>query len=256
MKAKLNTFFKRTGIILVVALALYLIMGFVFFYGVVSDYNVQVDNYNSLVPEYNKIVKGVEVANIKDMPREIKKMNKIVNNPWGYTKLLFRLELPSKVKKRSKKLETDITNRLENVLVMEQINSPDEERVKDRISQVYFVTDIQSVTAENNPDGLLGKEGGYQSCAYFAVTSIDGSKIDGKDSIEKGTDGGGSIEVYDTLQKAQNRVDYLSEFDNTILNSGSYSIVGTMVIRLLYYLTEEQQFEMTNNITQVLTAIE
>ena len=44
MKAKLNTFFKRTGIILVVALALYLIMGFVFFYGVVSDYNVQVDN--------------------------------------------------------------------------------------------------------------------------------------------------------------------------------------------------------------------
>lgn len=255
MKAKIIKVLKKTGIIIGIVLVTYLVCGYIFYHGVVSDYNIQVENYNSLVPEYNKAAKSVEVANIQDMPSEIKSINRLDNNPWGYTKLLFKFEWPNKVQDMCKKLEMDITNRLENVLVIEQINAPDEEWVKERLSQVNFVSDIQSVTEENNPDGLLGKEGGYQSCTYFAVTAVDGDKIAGKDSVEKGTDGGGSIEVYDTLEKAQNRVEYLAEFDNTILNSGSYAIVGTMVIRLSYYLTEEQQLELTNNITQVLTAI-
>ena len=44
--------------------------------------------------------------------------------------------------------------------------------------------------------------------------------------------------------------------DNTILYTGSYAIVGTMVIRISYIYTTEEQYEMTNRITKELTKLE
>ena len=54
----------------------------------------------------------------------------------------------------------------------------------------------------------------------------------------------------------QNRVSYLAGFDNTILYSGSYAIVGTMVIRTSYLLTDEEQYNLTDAITRAVTKIE
>ncbi len=49
--------------------------------------------------------------------------------------------------------------------------------------------------------------------------------------------------------------EYLHGFDNTILYTGSYAIVGTMVIRISYIYTTEEQYEMTNRITKELTKL-
>ena len=72
--------------------------------------------------------------------------------------------------------------------------------------------------------------------------------------MEKGTDAGGAIEVYATAEEAQARCEYLSGFDGTILYSGSYAIVGTMVIRTSYKLDNNQQMALTRSITRELTA--
>ena len=63
------------------------------------------------------------------------------------------------------------------------------------------------------------------------------------------------MEIYNTLEEARARCEYLSGFDGTILYSGSYAILGTMVIRTSYKLTNEQQLAFTRMITEKLTAL-
>ena len=87
------------------------------------------------------------------------------------------------------------------------------------------------------------------------MTSIDASTVPGDTIVEKGTDAGGAIEVYATVEEALARCDYLSGFDGTILYSGSYAIVGTIVIRTSYKLDNSQQMALTRAITRALTAI-
>ena len=48
----------------------------------------------------------------------------------------------------------------------------------------------------------------------------------------------------------------MSGFDNTILYTGSYAIVGTMVIRISYAYTDEAQYEMTDRIAKAFTQLE
>jgi len=43
------------------------------------------------------------------------------------------------------------------------------------------------VTIENDPNGLLGKEGGYVSCIYFTVKDIPSASVKGNSIVEKGT---------------------------------------------------------------------
>ena len=65
------------------------------------------------------------------------------------------------------------------------------------------------------------------------------------------------IDVYkrQTLQSALNRCDYLSQFDGTLLYSGSYAIIGTCVIRTSYKLNDQEQVDLTNDIVKALKAI-
>ena len=100
----------------------------------------------------------------------------------------------------------------------------------------------------------MGKEHGYISCVYFTVKGIELNR-DSTDPVDLGTDGGGSIEVYATLEDAEERCKYLAQFDDTILYSGSYAIVGTMVIRTSYVLTNEQQFYLTDKIIKQFTNV-
>ena len=58
------------------------------------------------------------------------------------------------------------------------------------------------------------------------------------------------------MQDAEARCEYLSGFDNTILYTGSYAIVGTMVIRISYAYTDEAQYEMTDRIAKAFTQLE
>lgn len=88
---------------------------------------------------------------------------------------------------------------------------------------------------EHDPNQLLGRT----SCVYFSVKQISTDAVSGSDIVEKGTDGGGAIEVYANVEDAKNRCDYLKQFDNTLLYSGAYALIGTMVIRTSYLLSNE-----------------
>lgn len=74
--------------------------------------------------------------------------------------------------------------------------------------------------------------------------------------IDKGTDCGGSIEVYSTTEDANARNDYLAGFDGGIFASGSHTVVGIVLVRTSDELTASQQKEMEANIIAVLTEIE
>ena len=102
---------------------------------------------------------------------------------------------------------------------------------------------------------MLNQKDGYVSCIYFSYNKVDDSSVPGETVVDKGTDCGGAIEIYRTLEEAENRVEYLKGFDDTVLYSGSYAIVGTMVIRTSYLLNDEEQYDLTDAIMHVLTKI-
>jgi hypothetical protein len=135
--------------------------------------------------------------------------------------------------------------------VVAQITNPTADWVVQRLTDVEQITEMAVASEDNDPGHLLGKDGGYTSCVYFNISDIE--LMDGETVLEKGTDAGGAIEVYATVRDAEARCDYLAGFDGTLMYSGSYAIVGTMVIRTSYILDGTDQLELTNEITQSFT---
>lgn len=153
---------------------------------------------------------------------------------------------------RSETLKEIMEYLSDDTKIMEQITVPSEAWVMERLGRVEDILEIQPVTSDNDPNGLLHREnGGYTACIYFTSTGIEAA---GDSPVSKGTDGGGAVEVYSTVQDAEARCEYL--FDNTILYTGSYAIVGTMVIRISYAYTDEAQYEMTDRIAKAFTQLE
>lgn len=87
---------------------------------------------------------------------------------------------------------------------------------------------------------------------FFSSNLIDQADVNGDTVLEKGTTGGGSIDVFATVSEAEERNDYLSKFDGTLLDPGSHIVVGTIVIRLSKKLDNTQQKELQQSIIDVL----
>ena len=81
--------------------------------------------------------------------------------------------------------------------------------------------------------------------------------VAGADLVAKGTDAGGCVEVYKTVEDAKKRNDYLSAFDGlpTVINPGSHYVYGTVVIRVAASLTASQQNALTQKIYEKLIEI-
>lgn len=135
------------------------------------------------------------------------------------------------------------------------VNAPTEAYIIECLKKVPNVIDISAVTEDNDPNGHLNKAGGYTAQVYFSSDLINQDDITGSTVIEKGTDCGGSIEVYSTVEDANSRNDYLASFDGGIFASGSHIVVGTVLVRTSDELTASQQKEMEANIIAVLTEV-
>lgn len=139
------------------------------------------------------------------------------------------------------------------------MNNPPVEQVKSAIAGVDGISDIESVTENHDPNGNLGKQGGYTGCLYFRYSLVDQSQLyvaDGEDassSIDIGTDAGGCIEIYATAKDAERRNDYLASFDGGALSSGSHKVLGTLVIRTSDELNASQQKMLEGAIINALT---
>ena len=136
------------------------------------------------------------------------------------------------------------------------VNAPSEAYVISCLGKVTNVVDISAVTEDNDPNGNLNKAGGYTAQVYFSSDLIDQNSVYGTTVIDKGTDCGGSVEVFLTPEDANNRNEYLAAFDGSILSSGSHTVIGTVVVRTSNELMASQQKEMEANIIAALTAIE
>ncbi len=196
-------------------------------------------NYNTVAEAYNASVKEISIANISNLPETVD------YKPTDYdVKLVKRADV--------KELTTELAQLMNDYKVIVRLEEPTEEWVIERISTIEEISDIGTVTPENNPDGLLGKVGGYYSCIYFSLKGIDQNSIPGVGVVGKGTDAGGAIELYSTLKAAMNRCQYLGQFDNTLLYSGSYTVLGKMVIRTSYKLSNEEQIRVTGMIAETI----
>lgn len=134
--------------------------------------------------------------------------------------------------------------------------APTDDFVMERLKLIGTITDMAPVTEDHDPNEQLGKQGGYIGCIYFKDMQVDRSEIyaDSDDVIEVGTEGGGAIEIFNTAAEAAAREAYLASFDGTGYASGSHHITGTCLIRTSTHLTASQQNDLTDKISQVLTA--
>lgn len=217
----------------------------------IEDYNKAVKEYNEIVDDYNKIAFNSGVDNIAGVPAEIGFLRVEKESFWEGLKVIMGKNTIRKIEKDTDTVYQLIEQTRVSSDIIGQIKNPSESWVKSRLDTVDGITGTQAVTEENNPDGLLGKEGGYNACIYFSYRGIGYSS----NIVSTGTDGGGAVEIYGTFKEAEERCKYLAGFDGTVLYSGSYAIVGTMVIRTSYKLSNEEQIELTDAITQALTAI-
>ncbi len=135
------------------------------------------------------------------------------------------------------------------------VNAPTEAYIIECLKKVPNVIDISAVTEDNDPNGHLNKAGGYTAQVYFSSDLINQDEIGGITVIDKGTDCGGSIEVYSTVKDANSRNDYLASFDGGLFASGSHIVVGTVLVRTSDKLTASQQKEIEANIIAILTEI-
>lgn len=136
------------------------------------------------------------------------------------------------------------------------VDAPSEAYIIERLQKVENVVDISAVTEDNDPNGNLNKAGGYTAQVYFSSDLVDQDSVYGSTIIEKGTDCGGSIEVYSTVEDATKREEYLAAFDGTIFASGSHTVIGTVLVRTSDELTASQQKEMEANIISALTSLD
>lgn len=220
-----------------------------------EEYNDAVEMFNQCVEEYNNAVQIASIDNIEGFPASITKLSVVSENREDIEKVVQSNNSKDKIAADTETI-LEMTKQVRQALtVIGQITAPSGEWVETQLAGIEEIIDTQAVTVEQNPDGLLGKEGGYSACIYFTVAEAVPEEVQGDSIVEKGTDAGGAIEIYDSLADAEARVAYLAGFDGTVLYSGSYAIIGTMVIRTSYKLSNEQQWQITNLITTEMTKL-
>lgn len=146
-----------------------------------------------------------------------------------------------------------------SVRQLKQVTAPTQDFVISRLGQVADVSDLVPATEENDPNHHLNKPRGYTANIFFSYSKVKDQygQYSGKNSIEKGTDGGGCIEVFANTEDANARNEYLSAFDGIgLLDSGSHEVVGTVLIRTSHHLTATQQKELTAEIKSALTTVQ
>lgn len=131
--------------------------------------------------------------------------------------------------------------------------NPSENLVISKLKTIPVITGIQAATETNDPNGKLHKEGGYTSAVYFSTSYVNQSDVNGVDIVDKGTQCGGQIEVYENEEDANKRNTYLSAFDGGIIDSGYHEVFGTMVIRISDKCTATQQKEIAELIRKAFT---
>ena len=249
--------------------------------------------HKEAVAAYNVVVSDIQEKN-DQLDGEIKKLQELVDNEdkpldettidtakealknAGASKIVIG-EMPKATKdilSRTKELSTPVdysdeltslstayTNLENSKKQYKQVVNPSEEFVMQRILTVDDVADARAVTEDQDPNGNLYKAGGYTSTIYFESKTVNQSDVyvSGEYAdvlIDKGTDAGGAIEVYENVEDAEKRRDYLATFDGTIFANGTHTVIGTVLVITSNELTATQQKELEQKVIDALTRLE
>lgn len=218
-----------------------------------DNYNNAVEDFNAATEAYNAVASEVSVDNIRGMVVEAQPLSLQANDFFSVFAAVLGGNNADKIDRDAETVREMKASLDDGIRIMNEINNPDESWVVKHLESVDAITSVKAVTSDNDPNALLGKEGGYSSCVYFTVSLLNDNAVVGDNPVAKGTDGGGAIEVFPTLEDAKARCEYLSGFDDTILYSGSYALVGTMVVRTSCLLSDNNQYALTNDIVSEMT---
>ena len=138
----------------------------------------------------------------------------------------------------------------------ELVFNPSEQYLIQCLENVSEINGISAATEETDSNNLLHKPNGYTAKIFYSENVLHPNGVDQGSIIENGTDGGGSIEAYETVEGATKRNDYLSTFDGSFFDSGSHTVIGSIIIRTSKKLTATQQKELTQAIIDQLTKVE
>lgn len=198
------------------------------------------------VPSLETAVSDAKAAKVEvmEMPKEETDINSVAKDlsSVDYSGVLTNLETKRADLERS-------------IMQYELVTNPTEAYIIECLGNVSNIIDISAVTEETDVNGQLNKQGGYTAQIFFSSDLIDQNAIYGNTLIEKGTDAGGSIEVYTTPEDANKRNEYLTSFDGGVFSSGSHTVVGTVIVRTSNELTASQQKELETDIINSLTDV-
>lgn len=148
----------------------------------------------------------------------------------------------------------------DSIAQLKQVTNPSEAFVIQRITGLPSITGVEAVTETNDPNGKLNKAGGYTATVYFSSDLVDQSSVYPSDGytgiVAVGNDGGGTVEVYSSVEDAEKRSTYLGAFDGSIFSSGSHEVLGTCVLRTSDKLTASQQQTLTQEVREALIRLE
>lgn len=150
---------------------------------------------------------------------------------------------------------------LDSIKQHEQITNPTDAFVIQRLTGVEHVQTPMAVTEDMDPNGKLNKQGGYTATVYFLSDYVDQDEVYASgdvanEVIDKGTEGGGAVEVYANEDDANKRNEYLGTFDGTIFSNGYHTVHGTCVVRISDEMTASQQQELEAAVVEALTRLE
>ncbi len=185
-------------------------------------------------------------AAIKEAPEMLKEVEDINKQTSELNAISYEKEIKA-MDEVKKKLNDSIAQ-------YKQVTNPSEDFVLSRLANVEEIIGMEPATEDNDPNNHLHKQGGYTSDIFFASSNLNQNKIYPYNGtiLEKGTDAGGSVEVYETVDGAEQRNSYLASFDGTVFSSGYHMVIGTIVIRTSNELNATQQKDLAQAIVDAL----
>lgn len=113
-----------------------------------------------------------------------------------------------------------------------------EQIVADLVARVPTAAPGPVMTAENDPNNLLGRPGQYTSAAYFTDSRVPAE--DGNPD-QLSTDNGGRVEIFSSEEEATARRDRIQDLARTLPIAVEYDYVaGPVLVRVTKSLTPDQ----------------
>ena len=137
----------------------------------------------------------------------------------------------------------------------EDAGSQAAEFVIGRLTGVEHIQEPTAATKDHDPNKGLSKDDSYIAAVFFSSDLVE-EKVKGDDVIDRGTDGGGCVEVFRNEKDAQARDEYLGSAGSFLSLAGSHTTNGEYVIRTSRYLSDSQQQKLEASIINALTADE